>query len=175
VLTSLASRLYVGIPAIARPAIEELGPREEIMTDDEAAKRALRAELEEAKTWGRKYRYVWSIATASTAWLVPSLGAAAGIATQSKYEIGGVPIAEILSGLVVVISSVHLSLGFHRKWGSYRRTQTAARLLLLDLEMGASVSQIREKLEAIYKQHDDEIIGDDPYRVQKKSSFLSSQ
>jgi hypothetical protein len=129
------------------------------------ARTALAKELEQAKGWGKKHRYIWSFATHGTAWMIPSLSAAAGILSRFNNDLGGISLpvlATILSACVVVISSAQLSVGFRRKWASYRTTQTGIRLLALDLEMGKPLDEVRARLEKIYKAHDDAVIGGNP-------------
>ncbi|MEX0751595.1 MAG: hypothetical protein WD073_01540 [Xanthobacteraceae bacterium] len=139
--------------------------------EDEKAREVLRAELKEAKRWGKKYRYLWSCATHGTAWTIPSLSAAAGILSRFD-DFGSISlpvVATVLSAIVVVISSVQMSVGFHRKWASYRRAQTEARLMEIDLGMGTSPDEIRDRLARVYRMHDDEVIGDTPRASRKHS------
>jgi hypothetical protein len=146
------------------------------MEAEEHSRKVLAEELEEAKQWGRKYRYLWSCATHGTAWTIPSFSAAAGILSRFDTVVWGISfpvVATVLSAIVVVISTVQMSVGFHRKWASYRRTQTEVRLMKIDLDMGKPVCEIRKRLERVYKAHDDDVIGDTLVTYRSKTNAES--
>lgn len=131
------------------------------MTGPSPERELMRRELLRFLNSTRKYRKGWSFANTASAWIIVISGSAAAI--LAHFDFGHADAfqwaASVLSMTTVIFSTAQLKIGFERKWASYRRAHTAAKLLHLELEIGKPASEIREQLKAVYQQHDDEIIG----------------